>query len=214
MTNHIFRILNIKNILLYGSFIFIIFLNTSPLFAGSATLKWIAPTNNSDGSLLKNIAGYKIYYGASSGSYSKRINVGNTTAYTINNLIDGFTYYFVTTVYDKSGNESEYSNEVSKKIGETGSSANMHTLTVRKSGGGAGRVLSSPSGINCGADCTRSYNAGSLITLKAAPDSNSVFSGWLGGGCAGTGQCVLTLNRATTVRANFSVIKLRSISGK
>jgi hypothetical protein len=33
------------------------------------------------------------------------------------------------------------------------------TLTVNKNGTGTGAVTSSPAGINCGSDCTQSYNS-------------------------------------------------------
>ncbi|MDH3432879.1 MAG: putative Ig domain-containing protein, partial [Gammaproteobacteria bacterium] len=36
---------------------------------GSVTLSWIAPTQNEDGTALTDLAGYKIYWGTTSGSY-------------------------------------------------------------------------------------------------------------------------------------------------
>lgn len=58
-----------------------------------------------------NIAGYKIYYGVVSHSYTNSVNVGNTTSATISLSSPGTTYYFAATAYDSSGNESGYSNE-------------------------------------------------------------------------------------------------------
>ncbi|MEW6417438.1 MAG: fibronectin type III domain-containing protein [Nitrospirota bacterium] len=83
--------------------------------SSSATLTWDAPTTNADGTPLTDLGGYKIYYGTSSGNYSVVIDVGNVTTYKIEGLSPGI-YYFAVTAYDTSGNESEYSNEVSKKI--------------------------------------------------------------------------------------------------
>jgi hypothetical protein len=60
-------------------------------------------------------AGYKVYYGTSSKSYSVTVNIGTTPSYALSGLSPG-TYYFVVTVYDASGNESVFSNEVSKTI--------------------------------------------------------------------------------------------------
>ena len=65
----------------------------------SATLTWVAPTTNADGTPLTDLAGYKIYYGTSSGVYSVIIDVGNITTYKIDNLSPG-TYYFSVTAYD------------------------------------------------------------------------------------------------------------------
>jgi hypothetical protein len=84
---------------------------------GSAIVSWNAPTTNADGTPLTDLAGYKLYYGTSSGNYTSMINVGNaaTYTYTINNLARG-TYYFAVTAYDTQNNESSYSNEVSGTI--------------------------------------------------------------------------------------------------
>jgi hypothetical protein len=81
----------------------------------SSVLTWDAPTTNDDGTPLIALAGYKIYYGTSPGHYSTVIDVGNLTRYKVKNLRPG-TYYFAVTAYNIIGNESIYSNEVSKKI--------------------------------------------------------------------------------------------------
>lgn len=91
-------------------------LNATILTAGVATLSWNPPTTNVDGTVLTDLAGYKIRYGTASGNYSQTIDVGNVTTYTVPSLVDGSTYYFAVTAYDTSGNESGYSNEVSKTL--------------------------------------------------------------------------------------------------
>jgi carbon monoxide dehydrogenase subunit G len=97
-----------------------IILYTSALFAGDATLSWNPPTTNENNTPLTDLAGFKVYYGAVPGNYSTSIDAGNVTTYQVNNLTDGLTYYFVTTAYDTSGNESSYSNEVSKYMTPSG----------------------------------------------------------------------------------------------
>ncbi|MBK8303432.1 MAG: choice-of-anchor D domain-containing protein [Chloracidobacterium sp.] len=77
------------------------------------------------------------------------------------------------------------------------------TLSVAKAGTGSGTVTSSPTGINCGADCTEAYNNGTSVVLTAAPNAGSTFAGWSGGGCSGTGTCTTTVTAATTVTATF-----------
>ena len=74
------------------------------------------PTTKADGTPLTDLAGYKIYFGISSGNYTQNIDVGNVTSYTVTNLSTGTAYYFATTAYDASSNESSFSNEVSKTI--------------------------------------------------------------------------------------------------
>jgi len=78
-------------------------------------------------------------------------------------------------------------------------------LTVNKPGAGSGTVSSNPAGISCGATCSAPYNSGTVVTLTAAAAGGSTFSGWSGGGCSGTGSCVVTMNAATTVAATFDV---------
>ncbi len=75
------------------------------------------------------------------------------------------------------------------------------TLTVSKSG--SGTVSSSPAGIACGSTCSAKFTANSAVTLTASPASGQRFTGWSGGGCAGTGSCHLTLGADVTVSATF-----------
>jgi hypothetical protein len=84
---------------------------------GSATLSWSAPTQREDGSALVNLAGYRIRYGNSPGSYPNQLEIGNPgiTSCVIENLPPG-TYYFVATAYDAGGVESGNSAVVSKTI--------------------------------------------------------------------------------------------------
>lgn len=79
-----------------------------------------------------------------------------------------------------------------------------HMLTVAKAGAGSGVVTSTPAGINCGVDCTEAYQAGQTVALSAAPAAGSIFAGWSGGGCTGSGTCMITISAATTVTATFT----------
>jgi hypothetical protein len=76
------------------------------------------------------------------------------------------------------------------------------TLTVMLAGTGSGGVASSPSGINCGSDCSENYVAGTVVTLTATPAIGSIFAGWTGD-CNGAGSCMLTMNSAKNVTAVF-----------
>jgi hypothetical protein len=81
----------------------------------STTVKWIPPTENEDGTLLTDLAGYKVYYGTSSLNYSSSVDVGYVTQFKLYNLPPG-TWYFAVTAYDTLGNESAISNELGKSI--------------------------------------------------------------------------------------------------
>src|SRR3990172_5507095 len=93
--------------------------NTNPAQAGQAVLTWDPPTTNTDGTPLTDLTGYKVYYGTASGNYSTVIDAANVISYTVPNLTNNATYYFATTAYDTSANESGFSNEVSKTIAGT-----------------------------------------------------------------------------------------------
>jgi Interleukin-like EMT inducer/Divergent InlB B-repeat domain len=86
----------------------------------------------------------------------------------------------------------------------------LEALIVAKGGSGSGTVTSTPPGINCGGDCAESYAFNTLITLTAAPDSNSRFAGW-SGSCTGTGSCVVTMNATQSVTAIFNQIVMLTV---
>lgn len=84
---------------------------------GGATLSWSAPTSNTDGTTLTNLAGYRIAYGTSSSALTQTVQVANpsVTNYTIGNLSPG-TYYFSVRAYTSNGTESANSNVSSKLV--------------------------------------------------------------------------------------------------
>ncbi len=77
------------------------------------------------------------------------------------------------------------------------------SLTVTKSGVGSGRILSSPGGIDCGSTCTAEYPESTVVTLTVTSDVGSTFAGW-SGACIGKTPCVVTMNDAKTVAAEFA----------
>lgn len=81
---------------------------------------------------------------------------------------------------------------------------NTYPLTVSLNTAAGGSVTSVPAGINCGANCSATYNHGASITLTANPDIAYNFTGW-SGDCAGTGPCTLTMNSAKSATANFAI---------
>ena len=85
---------------------------------GSATLTWLPPTENTDGSTLSDLAGYVIYWGTSSGNYSQSVRIENpgVSSYLIDNLLSGSTYYFAVKAFNLEQVESAFSNEASKTI--------------------------------------------------------------------------------------------------
>lgn len=80
----------------------------------------------------------------------------------------------------------------------------MNTLSLNFAGTGGGRVTSQPAGIDCTADCSAGFPAGTGVTLTASPSGGSTFAGWSGSGCSGTGSCTVTMNANQSVTATFT----------
>ncbi len=95
---------------------FSIAVNSAPA-TGSATLSWVAPTQNTDGTSLGNLAGYRIVYGTSSSALNQTITISNpsVTSYVVEQLASG-TWYFAVKAYTSAGAESSQSNVASKTI--------------------------------------------------------------------------------------------------
>lgn len=84
---------------------------------GTALLSWNASEDST-------VAGYKIYYGmrqrsgdCPNGGYDQIIDAKKATEYKLENLKIGQKYYFSVTSYNQSGQESCFSDEISKTIG-------------------------------------------------------------------------------------------------
>ena len=83
-------------------------------------LAWDAPFSDTGGSIMADVAGYKIYYGAEPGVYTGSIDVGNKTRYPTSDffaaVIDrSIPYYITVTAYDAGKTtESAYSNEIAR----------------------------------------------------------------------------------------------------
>lgn len=91
--------------------------NVTQISTGSAELNWGAPTQNTDGSALTNLAGYRVLYGRSADNLDQSISVDNPSinSYLVPNLSSGTWYFSVVTV-NSAGAESTRSNVVSATI--------------------------------------------------------------------------------------------------
>ncbi len=76
-------------------------------------------------------------------------------------------------------------------------------LSIAKNGTGTGYV-GGAGGIDCGPTCSATFFQDTKVTLLAVPDDGSTFTGWSGGGCAGTDTCSVTLATDTQVMATFT----------
>src|SRR5690242_5906798 len=81
----------------------------SPALAGQVQFAWNATTTHTDGTPATDLAGYALYWQASTGT-PQRVNVGNQTTYTLTGLTGGTTYTVQVTAYNTAGTESGASN--------------------------------------------------------------------------------------------------------
>ena len=78
-----------------------------------------------------------------------------------------------------------------------------YSLVVVELGTGTGILSSNLSGIACPPTCSTSLAKGAVITLTAVPSKGSVFTGWGGGGCSGSGPCALRVVANQQVTGRF-----------
>lgn len=78
---------------------------------GSVTFQW-DPSTDTD------LAGYRVYRSTTSGSFGAPIATlsASATSYQATNLQKGLEYFFVVSAFDINGNESPFSNQVSRVI--------------------------------------------------------------------------------------------------
>lgn len=86
-------------------------------FTGTATLSWLPPTANEDGTALSWFRGYRIRYGQSANRLNQSVKLTNPsiTRYMVENLAPG-TWYFTIVTLAAEGVESDPSAMVSKTI--------------------------------------------------------------------------------------------------
>lgn len=85
---------------------------------GTATLSWMPPAANTDGSALTDLAGYRIHFGTSAGALTQTIDIDNPSVsrYVVENLSPS-TWYFAVKSVNTKGVESSLSGVASKTIG-------------------------------------------------------------------------------------------------
>jgi len=91
--------------------------SVNQISTGNATLDWIPPTENSDGTVLTDLAGYRVHYGSSPDQLTQSVSLANPglTSYVVDDLSPG-TWYFAVTSYTRGGKESGLSGVISTDI--------------------------------------------------------------------------------------------------
>jgi len=90
---------------------------SAPPASGTASLAWTPPTQNTDGSALTNLAGFRISYGTSPNALVQSVQIANTgvSSYNITGLAPG-PWYFGVMAYTSGGTASDLSNVMSKVV--------------------------------------------------------------------------------------------------
>jgi hypothetical protein len=97
---------------------FVLLLATSLAIAqGSATLTWVPPTKNVDGSALTDLASYRVSWGTAQGVYPNSALVSNpaATSFVVSPLAAA-NWFFVVTAINSAGRESAFSNVATKTV--------------------------------------------------------------------------------------------------
>jgi hypothetical protein len=90
---------------------------TRPAANGTATLSWSTPTENTDGSPVSDLAGFRVYHGSGPDALDEMTQLpdASATTHVFSQLASG-THYFAVSSYTTGGAESELSNVGSKTI--------------------------------------------------------------------------------------------------
>lgn len=142
------------------------------LYAGNLSVTWDPPVTNTDGSPLDNLAGYRVYYGTASQTYSTTVDVGLAIETTVTNLQPGLTYFFAVSAYNGNGDPSDLSEELSY---------NPFTTALRLTVSSAYADTTPPAGDN-------SYLSGSVLSCAVIASQVSlgatqyICRGWTGTG--------------------------------
>ncbi len=167
---------------------------------------------------VSGVAGYKVYYGLSSGNYIQSGDVGNKTTATIPNLSDGTRYYITVTAYDSSRTESSYSNEViygssdsctytvSPTSASYGSTGGTGTISVSAAAGCAWSASTGVSWIKISSGATGSGNGSVTYSVAANTGASRSASFTVAGrsftvsqaGATSGGAYTLTVTKAGT----------------
>jgi Putative Ig domain len=92
-------------------------ISVEQVYAGNVTVDWTPPTDNSDGSILSDLAGYKVSYGTDPANLTQVIKVANAglSSLVVDDLAPG-TWYFSVSSYNGQGVDSPNSGVVATKV--------------------------------------------------------------------------------------------------
>jgi sugar lactone lactonase YvrE len=177
------------------------------VFSSSVTLWWNMSTDGATYSVCVDTTDN----GACDSGYQ---DVGSNTTWLMTGVVPGTTYFWHVRAQNPSG--FTYAGG-DPSVFWRFRAPRLYPLTVQRVGHGTGEVTSTPLGLSCGNTCEVPFEDGQTIILTATAAADSLFVGWSGAGCSGTGQCTVLMNAPTTVTATFmtkaSLVVLREGEG-
>jgi hypothetical protein len=180
-----------KRLRMLLSFVFLLTAAGADATAAQLTATWSVDSADIDGFVIERAEASGtdfVEIGAASGGARSFVD-GRVAA--------GTTYCYRVQAFNDVGS-SPYSDTA------CGAAAASYSLAVVKTGRGTGQVRSTPAGVECGSTCSAVHPSGTAITLEAVARKGSVFEGWSGGGCTGTGPCTVVVTSSTVVSAGFA----------
>ncbi|MEW6037444.1 MAG: hypothetical protein AB1648_04215 [Pseudomonadota bacterium] len=107
-----------------------------------------------------------------------------------------------------SGNQQTCTVTINAARAVTATFGPLYALTVNQVGGVGVRLLSNPSGIDCGSTCSGQFVTGTVVILRSQTAPGYVLTGWTGcDSTSGSGNqqtCTVTMSAARSVTATFS----------
>lgn len=90
-------------------------------------LCWLTPAANTNGTALDDLSGVRVYWGHAPGEYTQRVrfipspapgvrDCGTVWAWVLGDMYEVGTVYVAATAVDRDGNESAFSNEVTREF--------------------------------------------------------------------------------------------------
>ncbi len=154
---------------------------------------------------LQSIADYSAVSPASNSLFSYQFSDEETSSWSATTYTSNSDPAWSINFYDGYVSTSDKVNTYNVRCVRGGRPSGSFDLSVIFSGNGSGEVNFTPPDEECSTSCSKNYTTRTVVTLTAAADGgSSSFSGWSGGGCSGTGNCVVTINQATDVSATFT----------
>ncbi len=116
----------------------------------------------------------------------------------------GFKFSGWTGCTKEASGKCEVTMSEAKTVKATFTAVPTFELKVEKTG--SGTITSSPSGIDCGSECSHKFTEGENVVLSESAETGFKFVKWTGCTKEASGKCEVTMSEAKTVKAEFAAV--------